>query len=536
MPLTLADLLGLPAVRGARPELVGRPDDAGRRVVRWVHTSEILDIAPLLKGGEALLTTGLGLVAQPPEAHRAYAAALARVGVTALLLELGRSFPTAPPALLDEAARVGLPVVLLHGVVPFVEVTEAAHAAILGEEIARLRAVSEMRARLLESMADSPGVVGLTGALSQLTGRSATLTTTTGELVAGLGRPAGGRVDGRSDGRADDGVDEGVDVVVGGQTWGRLTVQGPADDSTRAALEAAAPLIAVEVRRSPSGVSSRRLSAAQLLGDLLTGRYTSARDLSARALGVGFVVRPGQAVVGCAVRHRSYRSSSPGWLPTVQECSARHLGTTIVAERDGQVLVAAALTRAGLRRQLTAFTAELNASLGSAGEVLVSAGPLVEDVAGLAGSLRTALDTAELAARMALTSDLVLSEDFALYRLLLTMVDDAALERFTTGQLGPLLQYDARTGAGLVMTLDTLFVSGLSKSRAAEALGIRRQTLYGRLERISQLLGGVDLEQREPRTALDVALLCWRLRLNGGRSGAGEPVRWAGRAAVLPSG
>ena len=130
----------------------------------------------------------------------------------------------------------------------------------------------------------------------------------------------------------------------------------------------------------------------------------------------------------------------------------------------------------------------------------------------------------------------MLSEDFALYRLLLTMVDDAALERFTTGRLGPLLQYDARTGAGLVMTLDTLFVSGLSKSRAAEVLGIRRQTLYSRLERISQLLGGVDLEQREARTALDVALLCWRLRLNGGRSGTGEPVRWAGRAAVLPAG
>jgi purine catabolism regulator len=524
VPFTLADLLGLPAVRGARPELVGGPDDVGGRVVRWVHTSEILDIAPLLKGGEALLTTGLGLVAQPPETHRAYAAALARVGATALLLELGRSFPTAPPALLDEAARVGLPVVLLHGVVPFIEVTEAAHAAILGEEIARLRLVSELRTRLLESMADGPGVVGLTGALSQLTGRSATLTTSTGELVAGLGTPT------------DDGADDGADVVVGGQVWGRLTLQGPADDRTRAALEAAAPLIAVEVRRSPSGVSSRRLSAAQLIGDLLTGRYASTADLSARALGVGFVVRPGQAAVGCAVQRRSYRTSSPEWLHTVQESAARHLGTTIVAERDGHVLVAAAVTRAGLRRQLTAFTAELNSQLASSGEVLVSAGPLVDDVAGLAGSLQTALDTGELAARMALASDLVLSEDFALYRLLLTMVDDAALERFTTGQLGPLLQHDARTGAGLVMTLDTLFVSGLSKSRTAEALGIRRQTLYSRLERISQLLGGVDLEQRQPRTALDVALLCWRLRLNGGRSGTGGPVRWAGRAAVPPSG
>ena len=127
MSFTLGDLMALPAVRSARPELAGSREDVAGRVVRWVHTSEIHDIAPLLKGGEALLTTGLGLVALPAEAHRAYAAALARVGVAALLLELGRSFPTAPPALLDEATRVGLPVVLLHGVVPFIEVTEAAH-------------------------------------------------------------------------------------------------------------------------------------------------------------------------------------------------------------------------------------------------------------------------------------------------------------------------------------------------------------------------------------------------------------------------
>ncbi|CCH89553.1 Putative Purine catabolism PurC [Modestobacter italicus] len=504
MPFTLRDLLALPAVQGARPELAGHRDGIDDRVVRWVHTSEIQDIAPLLKGGEALLTTGLGLVALPPEAHRAYAAALARVGLTALLLELGRSFPTAPPALLDEAARVGLPVVLLHGVVPFIEVTEAAHAAILEQEVTALREVAEQRNRLLQAMAESPGVIGLVGACAQLSGQPASLVTADGELVAGS---------------ADAGAGDGVDVLVGGRVWGRLALLGPAGPRTRATMEAAGPLVALEVQRSPSGTSSRRLSAAQLLTDLITGRYSSSGDLASRALGVGFVVRPGHAVIGCVVRPRSHRSALPGWLQTVQERSARHLPATMVAERDGHVLLGAAVPRAGARRLLAALTADLNARLGAMGGVLVCAGPLVDDVPALAGSLQSAVDTSDLAVRMATASDLVLSEDVALYQLLLTMVDDAALERFTLAQLGPLLQHDARTGAGLVMTLDTLFVAGMSKSRAADMLGVRRQTLYGRVERISQLLGGVDLEQREIRTALDLALLCWRLRLNGGRAG-----------------
>ncbi|MCW2579413.1 MAG: putative Purine catabolism PurC [Blastococcus sp.] len=502
VPFTLSDLLALPSVRSARPELAGFRDGLDQRVVRWVHTSEIQDIAPLLKGGEALLTTGLGLVALPAEAHRAYAAALARVGVAALLLELGRSFPTAPPALLDEAVRVGLPVVLLHGVVPFIEVTEAAHAAILEQEVALLRDIAEQQTRLLQAMAESPGVVGLVGACSRLAGQPASLVNADGELVAGSAV-------------ADAGECDGTDVVIGGQVWGRLTLYGPAGPRTRATVEAAGPLVALEVQRSPAGISSRRLSAAQLLTDLVTGRYSSTGDLASRALGVGFVVRPGHSAVGCVVRPRSSRSTLPGWLSTVQETAARHLGATMVAEQDGHVLLAAAVPSAGARRQLAALTADLDARLGG---VLVCAGPLVDDLPALAGSLQSALDTADLAVRMATSSDLVLSDDVALYQLLRTMVDDVALQQFTTGQLGPLLQHDARTGAGLVMTLDTLFVAGMSKSRAAEMLGVRRQTLYGRVERICQLLGGVDLEQRETRTALDLALLCWRLRLNGGRA------------------
>src|SRR5215213_1646123 len=57
MGLNLQELLDLPVLRRARPEVVvGSHLEA--RPVRWVHTSEIYEISPLLKGGEVLLTTG----------------------------------------------------------------------------------------------------------------------------------------------------------------------------------------------------------------------------------------------------------------------------------------------------------------------------------------------------------------------------------------------------------------------------------------------------------------------------------------------
>ena len=47
---------GVPARRGRGPHRAG----AAGRQVRWVHSTEVYEVAPLLRGGELLLTTGAG--------------------------------------------------------------------------------------------------------------------------------------------------------------------------------------------------------------------------------------------------------------------------------------------------------------------------------------------------------------------------------------------------------------------------------------------------------------------------------------------
>ena len=132
MSLTVSDLLAMPVLAAARPEVVAGSALASRPI-RWVHTSEIYDIAPLLKGGEVLLTTGLGLVASSPKAQGDYVRALAAKGVAALVMELGRTFTAPPASMVDAARETGLPLVVLHGVVPFIEVTEQVHPLLLSE-------------------------------------------------------------------------------------------------------------------------------------------------------------------------------------------------------------------------------------------------------------------------------------------------------------------------------------------------------------------------------------------------------------------
>ncbi|WP_100524836.1 PucR family transcriptional regulator ligand-binding domain-containing protein [Mycobacteroides abscessus] len=60
MAITVRELLGFEVFRQADP-LVVAGEQSLDRPVRWVHSSEIYEIWPLLAGGELLLTTGLGL-------------------------------------------------------------------------------------------------------------------------------------------------------------------------------------------------------------------------------------------------------------------------------------------------------------------------------------------------------------------------------------------------------------------------------------------------------------------------------------------
>lgn len=110
---------------------------------------------------------------------------------------------------------------------------------------------------------------------------------------------------------------------------------------------------------------------------------------------------------------------------------------------------------------------------------------------------------------------MVTDRDLGLYDLLTRVVPDAELETFVEQQLGPLLEADARSGNRLVETLNAYLEVGRSKTAAAAVLGVRRQTMYLRLERISTLLGGLDLGSHDRLTALDLAVTAWRMRTSG---------------------
>ena len=127
--------------------------------MRWVHTSELAEVPTLLKGGELLLTGGLGLADQGAAAQAAYVHQLADKRIAALALELGWSFDEVPEAVLAHSARErDLPMIALHNIVPFVEITEEIQRRIVDGQARELRAHHEVQAALNAALLRAEGL------------------------------------------------------------------------------------------------------------------------------------------------------------------------------------------------------------------------------------------------------------------------------------------------------------------------------------------------------------------------------------------
>jgi purine catabolism regulator len=88
--------------------------------------------------------------------------------------------------------------------------------------------------------------------------------------------------------------------------------------------------------------------------------------------------------------------------------------------------------------------------------------------------------------------------------LLDALVETGRGSQFVEGQLGPILALPGRPRGTLLATLEALLVVHFNIAETARRLGVRRQSVYYRLEQLTGMLG--DLEAPYRRTSLVVAL------------------------------
>lgn len=560
--LTVAEILALDVVQRASPLVLAGSDHLDRPV-RWVHISEQPDIADYLKGSELLLTTLMGLGADA-RLRREFIRRLAGARIAGLLIRLGEGFSAVPPELIDEADRLGLPLVLLRHRIGFVAVTERVHGAIISHQLELLRRADQVRSEFTGLVLRGVSLPRILERLADLVRNAVVLEDAAHQVVqfAGYGRESGEvleRWELHSRLPHVTAVDAGVQVEVGeagcawvpiwlrSELWGRVHVlQGEhaLDDVDLMAIDRAAAAISLALLAERDARSASDQARSALIRDILSGRLASPDEFVRRAGSLGMKLTAAGLVV-IAVEPRGLAE-----LVTTQE----------LAERERQELRAAMLehTRTAIRgrgvsslsgldgdRVLAVLAVpvkndpgELAAQVGTdacdrisrawAGQITPIVGtsdpatPLV-----LRRALTQAGEAAEFGARVSPTPGVYHYGDLGIYHLLLPLAEGPRLANYVEAELGVLLEHDARHRAPLVPTLRSFLDHGGHISAAARDLFIERRTVYHRIAAIGKLLGR-DLANPDTRLRLSVALRGLDL-LQTGRGGEHFPASADGR-------
>lgn len=518
--ITVAAALQLPELRRGLPEVVAGADSLDRPI-RWAHAGEVPDIASLLRGGELLLTTGMGIGARASDQRR-FIAQLAERELAGLVVELGHTFVDAlPDALVRAAEQHGLPLIELHATVRFVAVTEAIHTEIVSHDYELLRRAERLHQRFTTLMLQGGGIPDVMTLLAETLRNPAFLESDDGRLLA-YAAPPGGQDDGDpvtawSDARgAADAV--GVTAMVpgeGSRSVGRLLVlpvEAALDPFAPLALERAAAIVALALLRTRQEDELLALGRGDLLAKLLDGRIDPALA-AARAGDMGFVETHAGALLPLAARLVVDRAggATSSWTAALRDIERGLAAIGVprlvgVDAAEGGALVLLGLRDADDRAAVADRAAAVirDAARARANADVVVAVGAAAGWSAVADGLRDANEATAVAVQLP-PRPWYDATAMPLERLLWRLRDNDDLRRYVDRLLGPVLAHDARRRHPLLPTLEALCEHGGRKAETARALHLNRQALYDRIARLERVLGA-DLADAETLSALHLAI------------------------------
>jgi PucR family transcriptional regulator, purine catabolism regulatory protein len=544
--LSVREILELEPLRRAHPQVLAGKDclDQG---VRWVHVTELPDIAYLLQGSELLLTTGMA-IAGSPHVQEKYIADLAAAGVAGVVVELGRNFTRLPDAMVEAARSAGLPLIALEREARFVEVTEAVHREIINRQYELLRRAEQVSRELTELILAGAEVGHIVSRLAEIFDDHVVLEDEAHHVVEVSGVNEGlGEVLAGWDEHARSGHDEvergavhshngvprcmWVTLWLRHRPWGRLHVletRSRLDDITELLVDRAGAALSLTLlfEKDAAHLADRARSA--LVGEVASGRYGTAVDFLRRARSLGADLGGGRLVVLAA---------ETTWPIALDASPRRGAGQETAGEESRRLAVRASIAayvrQAAAERACGAlvglmghhilavlavpdaqpFAGVLEEIIDQAASQAKRSGDPVELAAGIsretpADSLPRAVDEALAALSVGQSSVSRRVHHFAelgTYQLLVRLAQGPDLTRFVESELQALLDHDARARTRLLPTLNAYLENAGRKADTIRALGIQRRTLYARLERLEALLGQ-SLESQDSRTRLTLAL------------------------------
>lgn len=539
--LTVADILKRPLFQHA--ELVAGTRGVNRPL-RWVHILERPDFVSFLNGGELILSTGVGF-GEDTEKRVTYLQDLITRKAVGLCIELGQHFPMIPDDMMELANHLDFPLVVFHQPVRFVDLTLELHESLINQHMYSLRKLESYSRDIQKLTLHGQGIPKLLQHLHlevqtqvffmSLDGPSffapsmpQTVQNELIELFSTLRQ--NGTIQDEQNGIVPIAEKKQImyqPITAMGHVLGFLGIvlyEREPNDLLQLTADYTATAMAQILLRRMFAEERAYDEQSRLIDDLLQDRYTD-EDYIRSMLGIqGKQVTPRYVAVILNLLVSSLSYEDERGVPfydlfgIFRSIMSRH-GFRVLMRSKGNRLFLFLIEQKStpsLRKQVEKVLKELDKStkrtLGQEVEITFGVSrPSTRYV-----EAKRYFSEAEniLANQHHFTSPFY--DDLGIHRLLLTIQDGFVLESFIEDYLGPLLHHDKTYHSQLVHTLRVLLAHQGSKQEAAEQLYIHRQTLYHRMNKISECIGDSFL-QPEHRLCLEVALVAhdWLLHQKG---------------------
>ncbi len=503
------DILKRPYFRNAE---VIASENALDRPVKWVHIMEVAKVGQLLNGDELILSTGVGWH-EEEEISAHFLRQLIDSRAAGLCIELGTYTKRPPERMKALAVQSDFPLILFHEEVRYVDITRDLHTFFINRHYQMMNDLDTLTNQFNRLLLSGKGLPPLLRLLHEKTRRQVALLPTDGEPIlvpySRQAPPAGGAV--RTARRP---------IHVMGRKFADLVLA--ADDAPGEfdllALERCATAVAQETMRMIHIEERRRYKENAWVHEWVHGKL-GADDIAGYVRGLQ-PDAPGRSAFACVFELDRKTVAAPDFEATLIQ---RILTARALFEQHGLLLVPAVLghqlvfvllhqrERAGLTQPLLQTLERLRKTDKPGSHALFGGlagiGPSVATLAELPRSYEAACETIAIQRTIGALRRPLYTE-LHVYRIIAGMEKTGQLPAFIDDYLGPILRCERGKSVQLLKTLKVYLQFSGAKQETANALYIVRQTLYHRLNKIGELIGG-DFMAPEKRLMLELALYAY---------------------------
>ncbi|MWV46423.1 PucR family transcriptional regulator [Paenibacillus sp. HJL G12] len=540
--LYVRDVLERPVFQRAR--LIAGAGGTGHKV-GWVHILEITNVAPFVTKNDLILTTGLWLRHYEQE-RLSYMQQLIRQEAAGLCVELGTSIENIPSEIIELADASNFPLIVFEQPVRYVEITQDIHGLLINQQHQMLKDLEAYSRRLQQITLQSTDVNAVLHVLYEYTGQQVVYHSTvdTNKFVPrGISAASAEEVTVlyRHQVETSESAQQEAGtfvlpqnrllltqpVICLGQTLahvGLVISSQQAQDRITLLLDYTSKSLASLLLRMLFLEEKMLRDQNQLIQDLLNHQMEDEEEARARMglrpakqgeiwFAAGMIETEYSAEEGDLDRDK-IESDQQDLLVRLRALLKKHALHNLLMQKGRRIYILCARDKAA-REDTTALLQQTIRKIVERMQLPGAGAPMFRLHAGF-GLMRTRMtdmhksfkeaeQVLEISRSAALVQEGLFYDRIGVYRLL-KAIPAEALGSFIQDQLGALMAYDQEHHLHLLQTLDMYLKCMGSKNDTAKALFIHRQTLYNRLDKLTEILGEDFLEPSR-RVCLEMALL-----------------------------